>query len=285
MKRLRKCLLIAVFCLAAAMLVQPVKAQAKNPSKVVLKVGKTYKKYDVTGDKKKDRFKATVTKNKYGEPKKITLSVNGKKTNLKGNNAFAVTIRLYTLKNGKTYIQVRGVSGDYTSDMWSNLYQYKKGKMRKVVNLYKYARKKDSQQQSWLRVSGNRIIVKRQANTKGLGCITFKYAYTYESGALKLESKNARVVDIAGYDWDYSKYCGTLAYDRTLYTSPAMNKGAGGFLAAGSSVDITHIYLPSLASDYKYARVRIKEYHGKVAWIKCTNSYDYLILEEATCVG
>ena len=64
MKRLRKCLLIAVFCLAAAMLVQPVKAQAKNPSKVVLKVGKTYKKYDVTGDKKKDRFKATVTKNK-----------------------------------------------------------------------------------------------------------------------------------------------------------------------------------------------------------------------------
>lgn len=169
MKRLRKCLLIAVFCLAAAMLVQPVKAQAKNPSKVVLKVGKTYKKYDVTGDKKKDRFKATVTKNKYGEPKKITLSVNGKKTNLKGNNAFAVRIRLYTLKNGKTYIQVRGVSGDYTSDMWSNLYQYKKGKMRKVVNLYKYARKKDSQQQSWLRVSGNRIIVKRQANTKGLG--------------------------------------------------------------------------------------------------------------------
>ena len=56
MKRLRKCLLIAVFCLAAAMLVQPVKAQAKNPSKVVLKVGKTYKKYDVTGDKKKDRY-------------------------------------------------------------------------------------------------------------------------------------------------------------------------------------------------------------------------------------
>lgn len=44
MKRLRKCLLMAVFCLAAAMLVQPVKAQAKNPSKVVLKVGKTYKK-------------------------------------------------------------------------------------------------------------------------------------------------------------------------------------------------------------------------------------------------
>ena len=61
MKRLRKCLLIAVFCLAAAMLVQPVKAQAKNPSKVVLKVGKTYKKYDVTGDKKKDRFKAMTS--------------------------------------------------------------------------------------------------------------------------------------------------------------------------------------------------------------------------------
>lgn len=281
MKRLRKCLLMAVLCLAAAMLVQPVKVQAKNPSKVVLKVGKTYKKYDVTGDKKKDRFKATVTKkNSFGGPKKLTISVNGKKTTLKFKDAFSVKLRLYTLKNGKVYLLVCGRDLE-SYDMYSstNLYQYKKGKMRKVVNLYKYARKNDWPFETGLRVDGNRIIVRQTKNTKGVGYVTFKYAYIYENGKLKIESKIAKVVNIAGDDWDYSEYYGTLADDRTLYTSPAANKGAGGFLEAGSLVDITHVYLSS-----EYTRVRIKDKYGKTAWIKCPNSYDYLVIDEAVCL-
>ena len=150
----------------------------------------------------------------------------------------------------------------------TNLYQYKKGKMRKVVNLYKYARKNDWPFETGLRVDGNRIVVRQTKNTKGVGYVTFKYAYTYENGKLKIESKIAKVVNIAGDDWDYSEYYGTLADDRTLYTSPA-----------GSLVDITHVYLSS-----EYTRVRIKDKYGKTAWIKCPNSYDYLVIDEAVCL-
>lgn len=44
-------------------------------------------------------------------------------------------------------------------------------------------------------------------------------------------------------------------------------------------VDITHVYLSS-----EYTRVRIKDKYGKTAWIKCPNSYDYLVIDEAVCL-
>ena len=41
------------------------KAEAKNPSMVELKAGKTYKSYDITGDKKKDTVKISIPKDQY----------------------------------------------------------------------------------------------------------------------------------------------------------------------------------------------------------------------------
>ena len=59
-KALRKYLFVAAICLCTALTMAPVHAKAagkvKNPAIVRLKPGKTYTKYDITGDKKKDKI-------------------------------------------------------------------------------------------------------------------------------------------------------------------------------------------------------------------------------------
>ena len=49
MVKLRKFLLAVVLSFIAMLIVSPLQVQAKNPSLVKLKLGKTYTKYDVTG--------------------------------------------------------------------------------------------------------------------------------------------------------------------------------------------------------------------------------------------
>ena len=54
MRKWKKAAVAAMVCLTGVLFMPSMKAEAKNPSMVELKAGKTYKSYDITGDKKKD---------------------------------------------------------------------------------------------------------------------------------------------------------------------------------------------------------------------------------------
>ena len=136
-KALRKYLFVAAICLCTALTMAPAHAKAagkvKNPAIVRLKPGKTYTKYDITGDKKKDKIKITLGKRDESDfIKRITVSVNGKKIVKKGIGSFYYKTSLVTLKNGKVYLWVKSSSED-ADDTWGCLYQYRKGKLEKKL--------------------------------------------------------------------------------------------------------------------------------------------------------
>ena len=85
------------------------KAEAKNPSMVELKAGKTYKSYDITGDKKKDTVKISIPKDQYDRYGTVKITVNKKTTKITRTwTSYAIHTRLITLKNGKAYLWVHG---------------------------------------------------------------------------------------------------------------------------------------------------------------------------------
>ena len=65
MRKWKKAAVATMVCLTGVLFMSPMKAEAKNPSMVELKAGKTYKSYDITGDKKKDTVKISIPKDQY----------------------------------------------------------------------------------------------------------------------------------------------------------------------------------------------------------------------------
>ncbi|MCI8327719.1 MAG: hypothetical protein HFI37_08100 [Lachnospiraceae bacterium] len=124
-----------LYLFALALLLCPSKtANAAKAAKVKLKEGKTYKNYDITGDKKKDTIRIQGTKDQYGDYyEKISVIVNGK-TAISWNHpsAYHINATLCTLKNGKPflYLYFPGDNGDGVN----GIFQYKKGKLKQIIN-------------------------------------------------------------------------------------------------------------------------------------------------------
>ncbi len=113
-------------CLLVSTLV--VNVSALKASMITLKLNKTYYKYDITGDK----IKLTQVKSN-DMYKNITISINGKKSVIKPSYSYySSTIKLIHLSNGKAFLWVKGFSDN--DDLFEAIYQYKKGKMVKVLD-------------------------------------------------------------------------------------------------------------------------------------------------------
>ena len=281
-KALRKYLFVAAICLCTALTMAPVHAKAagkvKNPAIVRLKPGKTYTKYDITGDKKKDKIKITLGKRDESDfIKRITVSVNGKKIVKKGIGSFYYKTSLVTLKNGKVYLWVKSSSED-ADDTWGCLYQYRKGKLEKKLKFDGYVKKYYYHLSTdVVKVSGNTLTVKQSNMTSPLGEAVYKYDYKYENGKFHIVSRTAAIVK-ASYSYRTKSSWGTLKNNKMLYTSPSTSKSTGVAVTAGTKAKATNIYMCD-----KFISVKIKTADGKTGWLKCSKKFDESKLHFKEC--
>ena len=99
----------------------PVQAKS-NPTKVALQPGRIYRRYDITGNGKRDKIqiKTTPTTDSDGSISDFSIYVNGKKAytlnSIRNFYKEDVCAQLYTLSNGKPflYLYVAFENGDAT---------------------------------------------------------------------------------------------------------------------------------------------------------------------------
>ena len=178
---------LTVAMVAALFIVPVIPAQCATSGVTTVKPDTVYTTLDVTGNGKKDRFKAQRKKSGswYNT---LTISVNGKEALKISKTYEGVVTKLIKLSNGKKYLFVNCYKGDEFSSVYTALLQYKSGKFVKVTDFDKIFRPHAG---SWdvrvWSVAGNtikyRIITHSTYSNGGLNG-TYLIQYTYRSGTM-----------------------------------------------------------------------------------------------------
>ena len=173
----------------ALVMVTPVGVMARGtsqPTKVNLAVNRTYKQYDVTGDKKADIFytRKSMTSNvnnhlKVYVNKKLALNCN-----IRDDQGGRYETVLCTMNSG-IFLSIRFESNMGDKQMMHKLYQYKNGRFIPVFNIQNKLISNISMSGTSVKsVSGNKIVLRASA-VLGNGPWRKNYTYTYSSGKFK----------------------------------------------------------------------------------------------------
>lgn len=281
MRKWQKAVVTTIVTLAAVLFVLPVTAEAKNPSMVRLKTGKTYKSYDITGDKKKDTIKITTPKNKYETYDVVKIKINNQTTKLKNTwGSFSIKTYLVTLKNGRSYLWIKG-EAENEDDPWECLYRYKNGKLVKAVDFknssYNYTNHHNTR---IIKVAGNTISTRQYIMSTAMAGVDYKVDYAYKNGTLKRTSSAYTIVD-AGYKYMTNSKPGTMKSTKALYRDASCMKKAGT-VKAGTKANAVKIYMTK-----KAFHVKIKTVNGKTGWVKGSRRFNSnaLIFKECFYAG
>lgn len=188
MKTSLKKMLVTILATALVM-ATPVGVMARGtsqPAKVNLAVNRTYKQYDVTGDKKADIFytRKSMTSNvnnhlKVYVNKKLALNCN-----IRDDQGGRYETVLCTMNSG-TFLSIRFESNMNDKQMMHKLYQYKNGKFMPVFNIQNKLISNISMSGTSVKsVSGNKIVLRASAILPN-GPWRKNYTYTYSSGKFK----------------------------------------------------------------------------------------------------
>lgn len=188
MKTSLKKMLVTILATALVM-ATPVGVMARGtsqPAKVNLAVNRTYKQYDVTGDKKADIFytRKSMTSNvnnhlKVYVNKKLALNCN-----IRDDQGGRYETVLCTMNSG-TFLSIRFESNMGDEQMMHKLYQYKNGKFMPVFNIQNKLISNISMSGTSVKsVSGNKIVLRASAILPN-GPWRKNYTYTYSSGKFK----------------------------------------------------------------------------------------------------
>ena len=106
--RAKKLLGICIF-LMGLMIFSVLPVQAAAPRMYTIQPGKTWTRYDITGDGKKDRIKVVRKKSQYdGCWNGADIYVNNTKVCAINKTFMDMSIRIITLSNGKPFLCLRG---------------------------------------------------------------------------------------------------------------------------------------------------------------------------------
>lgn len=184
-----KKMLVTILATALVM-ATPVGVMARGtsqPAKVNLAVNRTYKQYDVTGDKKADIFytRKSMTSNvnnhlKVYVNKKLALNCN-----IRDDQGGRYETVLCTMNSG-TFLSIRFESNMNDKQMMHKLYQYKNGKFVSVFNVQSklFITNSSISNTSVKSVSDNKIVLKTYVVLTN-GPWRKNYTYTYSSGKFR----------------------------------------------------------------------------------------------------
>ncbi len=265
MKEKKQYLIIAFFALLLMLCLVPSQSvDAANPTKKTLKLDKTYKSYDITGDQKADTIKIKTKQDEYGDILKTSIVINGKTYYSTTSGGEGVIAKLYTLKNGTPYLHFVSIYPGPESAV-DALFQYKSGKLKKVIDLRKIEKKFGCPEpDTKMTVSGNTIKVKFVVNSNTTSYTTFTFKYKYKNGTLKRTSNKTSTFSL---NFGKGKNKFTTNKKLTVYSSPTSKKTKT--LAKGTKLKITQIYQKGSQMYMKYKTTKTK----KTGWIKCYKKY------------
>lgn len=244
-------------------------ALAANPTSVTLKPGKTYKSYDITGDKKPDTIRISQTEILYqgertGAYQSLAVSVNGKTVYSVNKTYFYLQTKLYTLDNGKPFLYIDATSDDYGVAV-CGLYRYQSGALKQVVDFHKVALKCGEGQGASVTAKGNMFTADYGLETYSFSHARVRYYYKYTNGTLKQTSSIGTFRKIGFKTAPRSL---TTRVKLTAYRSQTSGKKTFT-IPAGKSVRIDKCYW-----NKNYMRFRVK-YNGRYGWVKAaTSGYD-----------
>lgn len=284
----RNKMLFFAVCLCSLFLCISMKVEAKNPSLATLKPGKTYTKYDVTGDKKPDKVKIVASKADDGWQTLLTslkVYVNGKKVGtLKPRGGYALGaygVKLITLSNKKVYfdIQMYAENGDRTLN---GIYQVKGGKLKKVLDQEKIVKNVGYHiGYKTIKVKGNTIVMRYDIMSYALSSFEADFTYKYKDGKLVLADRSGKIVKTC-LNYQKKKYF-TANKNFKIYKSANGTK-AKFTLKKGEKVKFSKCYVGSRGVYYY-----LKTSKGKTGWLKSSknmmSSYPYAPFEEVMYAG
>lgn len=259
---------VPAFLTAVLFIAFPVSAEAKTANNK-LKVNQTYTKYDITGDKKADTLLVSGNwEEQYEGFTGYEVYVNGKSALKKKSGYgldYSIDVRRLVLNNGKTFLLIvpHAVNDDVPG---AAVYQYKGGKLKKVIDLDDMSKIGFHNSIRNIKVSGNKITVKYRVMSYSLGGISFSLDYQYKNGKLVQRTTKASVTDTI------IKYQKKVYWTANCSMKVAKNPGgrATAVLVKGKKVKIDKIYINPRHNKI-YLHVKIKG--GKSGWVKGLTKY------------
>jgi hypothetical protein len=238
----------------------PLKANAATAKTVKLSADVTYKKYDITGNGKKDSLTIKSGKDRDGNYNSLSVVLNGKTVySLKKSIYFSVDIRLYTLQNRKSFLFLYADVTNYDGPV-CGIFQYKNGKLSQIINFQKlFANYGSHNYGEVIDISGNSLTVQYYSMSWSLGPSCVNYTYTYKDGTLKRTSNTARFTEIYSAGKDTKTFYANK--NLTAYTSASAQEKAFT-VKKGKAVVVDKCY-----ANGKVMFIRVK-YNGKYGWIK-----------------
>lgn len=260
----------AVFLLAVGLfMATPASAEAKTANNL-LEVNKTYTQYDVTGDKKADTLLISAPWNEqYQMYHGCEVFINGKKAFSRNASsslyAYRIEARRLQLDNGKIYLALIPTI-DNDDIPGAAIYQYKKGKLKKAIDLDSMSKIGFHNSVRNLTVSGNKIGVTYNEMSYSLGYISFRLDYQYKKGKMAQKTTKPKLKET--YLKDQKKTYWTANRTMNVLKSPGGKKITT--LKPGVKVKIDKIYLNAKHTKI-YLHVKIKG--GKSGWVKGLTKY------------
>lgn len=255
--RAKKLLGICIF-LMGFMIFSVLPVQAAAPRMYTIQPGKTWTKYDITGDGKKDKIKVVRKKSQYdGCWNGADIYVNNTKVCAINKSFMDMSIRIITLSNGKPFLCLRGGT-DNDISVFHGLYQYRNGKIVQVVNFINetYGRPVN---EAKIYLSGNTVRVRTEAMSYSLGYCTTEFTYKYQKGTLLRTSNYGKYIKLNAAN----KRTGLFAAAKNIqaYTTPT--SGSKAFvIRKNTGVKILNFWI---AGNKMYIRVKNG---SKTGWIK-----------------
>ncbi|WP_373219426.1 hypothetical protein [Ruminococcus sp. 5_1_39BFAA] len=272
MKKNKLYMILVLMFFSVLFIGNPHSVKAANPQVVKLKTNKTYKKYDITGDRKNDTLKIKISKHStYGYYNSLAVVINGKTAYSFNNKYFyanspynEVDIRLYTLKNGKPFLFLYAQAENGDGPV-CGVFQYKSGKLKQIINFQTLFQGYGSHLSGdVISINGNKITTEYYIMSYVLGPCSVKYNYTYKNGTLKRTSNVTKFDGI----YSYGKDTRIFYANKKLTAYTATNAKTKAFtVKKGTAVQVDKCYCNG-----KSMLVRVK-YKGKYGWIKAAKGY------------
>lgn len=285
MKKIKIIITIFVLTFFAGVFVQKDSVLASDEAKrIKLQEGKTYSKYDITGDGKKDELIVSRYKdewddgiyNQYDDYDGVRVYLNGKRVYQKKTGDVWIQSNLFVLKNGTVFLEVCAY-GESDRLSIGKLLQYKSGKMVAVLDFFGIQGEGGVE-----KIENNSITLHYWDCYQTLGSASFDYTYTYKDGKWQ-ESKYGKICRVNIYSDDHTwTQTKKLKAKRSFTAYKAVNsKKKAVKVKKGDTVKILKCYV------YKNKIYFQISCNGKKGWIKngCNESGEINPLFENLAYG
>lgn len=232
--------------------------KASNGAKAYsLSANRTYTNYDVTGDRKADKFYVYSWTSSNSTSPTFAVYINDKRVFATSGYYYYAKINLIKLKNGKCFLYLANPSDNDDASV-CGVFKYSGGKLKQVINCNKgfgtAARSHTGGEVT--KVYGNKMSVKFRVMSVMTAYTEGTYVYKYRNGTLKKTSKFGKLK--VGYN---SKNANKALKSMKAYRTTTC-KSTKFLIKKGQTVHFKKVYVKGSTIRYQ---VKVGKKYG---WIK-----------------